>query len=54
MADDPEVWQDREAYEVEGFQVSVVSREGLIKMKRIAGRRQDLSDIESLESADEG
>jgi hypothetical protein len=44
-----EVWQDRETYEVEGTMVHVVSRAGLIAMKRVAGRPQDLSDIASLE-----
>jgi hypothetical protein len=44
-----EVWQDRETYEVEGSVVHVVSRAGLIAMKRVAGRPQDLSDIADLE-----
>lgn len=38
-----------EIYEVEGVPIRVVSREGLLKMKRIAGRPQDLSDIDNLE-----
>ena len=44
-----DVWGDREVYEVEGVPIQVVSREGLLKMKRIAGRPQDLSDIDNLE-----
>jgi hypothetical protein len=45
------VWEDRETYELEDVPVTVVDRQGLITMKRIAGRYQDLSDIEHLESA---
>lgn len=44
-----DVWEDREAYEVESVPIEVVSREGLLRMKRIAARPQDLSDIENLE-----
>lgn len=43
-----EVWKARETYEVEDVPVDVVDRNGLITMKRIAGRPQDLSDIENL------
>ncbi len=45
-----EVWENRETYELDGVPVSVVSRSGLITMKKIAGRHQDLSDIDNLES----
>jgi hypothetical protein len=45
-----DVWKDRESYEVDGIPVTVVDRNGLIAMKKIAGRHQDLSDIENLES----
>jgi hypothetical protein len=45
-----DVWNDREVYDVEGVPLEVVSREGLLKMKRIAARPQDLSDIDNLES----
>jgi hypothetical protein len=34
--------------------LSVVSRPTLIRMKRLAGRAQDLADIEKLEAIDEG
>jgi hypothetical protein len=44
-----EVWQGRETYEVEGSLVHVVSRAGLITMKRVAGRPQDIGDIANLE-----
>ena len=44
-----DVWHDREVYDVEGVPIQVVSREGLLKMKRIAGRPQDLSDVDNLE-----
>ena len=35
--------------EVDSRPIKIVSRDGLIKMKRIAGRLQDLADIEALE-----
>ena len=44
-----EVWETRESFEIDSKQIKVVSKEGLIKMKRIAGRLQDLADIEALE-----
>lgn len=44
-----EVWRGREVYEVNGKGINVISRRGLIEMKKIAGRQQDLSDIENLE-----
>jgi hypothetical protein len=46
-----EVWKKRETYELEEVPVTVVDRDGLVRMKRIAGRHQDLSDIEHLESS---
>lgn len=46
------VWDDRLLVEWEGRRVPVVSRRGLIKMKRLAGRPQDLADIEALERLD--
>ena len=39
----------RETYDLEGVPVDVVDRGGLIAMKRIAGRPQDLGDIAGLE-----
>ena len=46
-----EVWKSRETYELDDALVTVVSVDGLITMKRIAGRIQDLSDVEQLEDA---
>lgn len=45
-----DVWQGREEIEFMGQKLCVVSREGLIKMKRQAGRPQDLADIDRLEN----
>ena len=44
-----EVWDARETYELDGVPITVVSVTGLILMKRVAGRHQDLSDVEHLE-----
>ncbi|MBN1837931.1 MAG: hypothetical protein JW820_18885 [Spirochaetales bacterium] len=45
-----EVWDSRQTYELDEVPLTAVDRDGLIRMKRIAGRHQDLSDIEQLES----
>jgi|SRR5687768_7398971 len=45
-----DVWQTRELIEFMGESLVVVTREGLVKMKRQAGRPQDLADIERLEN----
>jgi len=45
-----DVWETREKLDFLGNQLSVVSREGLIRMKTLAGRPQDLVDIERLEN----
>jgi hypothetical protein len=45
-----DVWETREKIDFLGNRLSVVSRDGLIKMKRLAGRPQDLADIERLEN----
>ncbi|HEX8564583.1 MAG TPA: DUF6036 family nucleotidyltransferase [Pyrinomonadaceae bacterium] len=45
-----DVWETREKIDFLGNRLSVVSREGLIKMKRLASRPQDLADIERLEN----
>ena len=37
-------------YDFLGKKLSIVSREGLIKMKTLAGRPQDLADIERLQN----
>ena len=46
-----EVWDARETYELDGMALTVVSLAGLLVMKKVAGRHQDLSDIEHLEEA---
>lgn len=45
-----DVWQGREELDFMGERLFVVSREGLIKMKRLAARPQDIADIERLEN----
>lgn len=48
-----DVWQEREIFEWQQRQVQVVSAEGLAKMKRLAGRDQDLLDLKMLGFIDE-
>ncbi len=43
-----DVWETREAIEFESQRMHVVSRDGLIRMKQIASRPQDLADISAL------
>lgn len=43
------IWATRQAFERDGQRLVVVSRDGLIAMKRLAGRAQDVADIEALE-----
>lgn len=43
-----DVWKSREIFEWENRRVTVVSLAGLTKMKRMAGRHQDLADLENL------
>ena len=43
-----DVWDQREVFEWKNRKVQVVSPEGLIKMKRLAGRDQDLLDLKKL------
>ena len=45
-----DVWETRESREFYGEVLDVVSKSGLLKMKRHAGRGQDLVDIERLEN----
>jgi hypothetical protein len=42
----------REEIDFLGEKLSVVSRDGLIKMKRLAGRPQDVADIERLQNGE--
>jgi hypothetical protein len=52
LVDDPNdtIWMGREAVRWRGREVVVVSRAGLIEMKRRANRPQDLADIDHLSS----
>jgi len=43
-----DVWENRELFEWRGRKVQVVSREGLVKMKQLSGRDQDLLDLKML------
>ncbi len=43
-----DVWRTREQLPWRGRTLTVVSREGLAVMKRLAGRHQDLADLEEL------
>ncbi len=47
-----EVWQTRKTFKWNRGIVSSVSKEGLIFMKKISGRLQDLADIERIENED--
>jgi hypothetical protein len=43
-----DVWESRELFDWMGQKIQVVSREGLMKMKRVSGRDQDLLDLKML------
>ena len=45
-----EVWETREKIDFLGKRLSVVSLAGLIKMKTLAGRPQDLADIDRIQN----
>ncbi len=45
-----DVWENREQVSLSKNLLSVVSKAGLIKMKTLAGRPQDLADIERLQN----
>jgi len=47
------IWQGREMVDWEESKTWVVSREGLISLKRISGRDQDLVDIKRLEEVED-
>lgn len=47
-----DVWETREAVDSEFGTMRVVSRDGLIKMKLLAGRDRDLLDIKELEESE--
>ena len=42
------IWEERMQFEWQGQVLPVVSAAGLVKMKRLAGRFQDIADIEAL------
>lgn len=46
------IWATRQRFDVDGTEVSVISRAALIQMKAAAGRPQDALDIQNLEEAD--
>lgn len=48
-----EVWEGRQSVRWRGNPLRIVSREGLFSMKRLAGRAQDLADLEALGADDE-
>lgn len=48
-----DIWEDRELFEWQGHDLQVVSKSGLVKMKQLAGRKQDLLDIEKLKEAED-
>jgi hypothetical protein len=48
-----EVWRGRELMDWHQGKTWVVTREGLIELKSISGRAQDLVDIEKLEAPDD-
>lgn len=45
-----DVWETRMTLEWEGKDISLVSRDGLIKMKQQAGRHKDLIDIDRIQN----
>ncbi len=47
-----DVWEDRDTFQVDDYEITVVSLSGLKKMKRLAGRPQDLVDLERLEDVE--
>ena len=48
-----DVWNSRRLLTWSEGEAVVVSREGLVKMKLLAGRKQDLLDIEKLQEAED-
>ncbi len=53
LSDIEDVWGDRERVPFAGGSISVVSRDGLIKLKRRAGRPQDHADIYRIENEED-
>jgi hypothetical protein len=48
-----DVWETKISLPRRGKELSMVSREGLIKMKKLAGRHKDLIDIDRIENDEE-
>ncbi len=48
-----DVWASRETIGFQGSKLVVVSRDGLVKMKTLAGRPQDLADIHRIENEED-
>lgn len=46
------VWNDRETVSLGEIMIKVVSKNGLITMKKIAGRPQDIADVDALRRLD--
>jgi hypothetical protein len=49
-----QVWEDRESISVGEHRMMVVSKSGLITMKEVAGRPQDIADIDALQRLELG
>jgi hypothetical protein len=49
-----QAYANRKVFRIEGLQVPVISLEDLIANKRASGRKQDLADVEKLESQLQG
>jgi len=47
-----DIWSSRETVDFLGTTLSVVSRDGLVKMKTLADRPQDRADIHRIENED--
>lgn len=45
-----DVWENRQTIEWQGKPMSIVSRDGLIRMKELAGRHKDLIDIDRMKN----
>ena len=48
-----EAWADRVEADMEGTRVSFISRQALIRNKRLTGRAQDKADLEALGASEE-
>ncbi len=48
-----QIWIDRTVVPWRNRQISIVSRAGLVTMKRLAGRPQDLADLAALEGTND-